>query len=706
MKLSLRSAAGTTRRNIGHTNVNAIAWILAGLALGCSQRNEWRDHYIDPPASPRPKPTPTPSPTSVSSEGSDAAAPSVDSSDGSSLGDAGEGSSGALDGGRDAGNLEADAAADGGPDAQAPFAEGAPLVNAALDELALDVFGTYDNRYWFVVSGEQVSKMNERRYGGPIGMYGDIYSPIGGSGGKTYVDHLLVTNPSGATADVGKVQATLVGGSTYRPWTESTLPNIKIDSNEFQDQVRVGGYEHLRFNNGVIGSIFREKFAFDFYRALGYPAPNAGYAWVSSTVWSPEVAVPYIVVEAYKRQFCRDRDDYFGGECPNMWEFAQDITSPEIFGEPDACQYSECDSTVAREMSELVAQTPQAPGFKATTAAYIDWESFHEFQCLSWLFGTPDDYVHGGNNTVIVERPDGKFQFLPYSVDISFNHDWGGGGTQLPGYTALPRGCQADPDCWADTIATCQVLVEAYVAADPVARLDALYADLDAAGMLRQGDETRYEQMRDGIHNRIAGLNDELVYWRDNPNGTYGNHCQYPHVQCGDGCALPQDCYLCGEEPGPRPLPGGQLWLLGDDAGVLGASSTTTSTGEVATSSQATSESSAGSSTASSAPLASSAGDAGTALDAGTTGTTGAVAASSADSASSAESNAAAPSSDSPVTTELGAVADGGGVVPFTDGGGVIDAGYGYSDGQPTSGGGDTTGGNVCQPYINYYYVR
>src|SRR5690606_19246195 len=46
-----------------------------------------------------------------------------------------------------------------------PFEEGAPVVNATPAELSLDVFGTFDNSYWFVVSAEEVERMNER-YGG------------------------------------------------------------------------------------------------------------------------------------------------------------------------------------------------------------------------------------------------------------------------------------------------------------------------------------------------------------------------------------------------------------------------------------------------------------------------------------------------------------------------------------------------------------
>jgi len=342
-----------------------------------------------------------------------------------------------------------------------------------------------------------------------------------------------------------------------------------------------------------------------------------------------------------------------------MWEFADDILWPDVFARPASCQYSDCDATLAMQMSARVAQTPPGPGFKHETSAFIDWDAFHEFQCLSWLFGTPDDYIHAGNNTLLVERPDGRFQFLPYSVDISFNHQWGW-STPLIGHTALPYGCQSDPDCWADTIATCEVLTNAYVAADPVGRLDNLYAELEAAGMLRRGDDARYNEMRSGIQTRLDGLADELAYWRDNPDGNYGE-CPYPHVQCGDYCALPEECYLCGHEPKPEPprplpVPGVPLRLLAGDGGTA---------------------------------------DGGTA-DGGT--------------ADGGTADGAAPDG----RAEAGAGSSGGltfGEVTSTRGGADLDSGVPAPDTGATEvavtsdGTDDTTGGQTCQPYINHYSV-
>lgn len=419
-----------------------------------------------------------------------------------------------------------------------PLVEGAPIVNTSAQALELDLFGTNKNKYWFIATPQQIDAINEEFQGGNWYGGGDIYAPTGGAGGKRTIEHLLVTTPDGKTADFGEMQVKLVGQSSGRPWTEQTLPNFKIDSDDVTPGLRLDGYEHLRFNNAIVGSIFREKFIYDYYQALGYPAPRATYGWVSSTAWPSDVEVPYIVVESYKRGFCRERPEYFGGECPNMWEFASDM-GWGVFDVPDNCQFENCDSSRANEFEEVVVEAQQGLATVDEVGQYVDWTRFHEFQCLSWIFGTGDDAIHGGNNTVWVERPDGKFQLLPYSIDISL---WGW-DVGLSGYTTVADICQRDAGCWADTMAVCEGLVAGFISADPVSRIDALRDELDDAGMLRAGDDQRYREIRGVLQDLAANLPARLEQYRDSPWGP--QYCNYPQVDCNGACVYPADCYLC-----------------------------------------------------------------------------------------------------------------------------------------------------------------
>ena len=118
-----------------------------------------------------------------------------------------------------------------------------------------------------------------------------------------------------------------------------------------------------------------------------------------------EADVPYVVVEAYKPQFCKLREAELGGGCVNMWEFYGDIGSG-MLGFEDSCQFSECDSTRGLEFEEAVAYTPQGEGFKEALSEWLDWDAFHRFQCLSWILETGDDALHNMNNVLLVERVD------------------------------------------------------------------------------------------------------------------------------------------------------------------------------------------------------------------------------------------------------------------------------------------------------------
>jgi hypothetical protein len=451
-------------------------------------------------------------------------------------------------------------------DAGSPLSTlGVPAADVSPGALALDVFGALGNHYWFQVSSGQVELMNAPYLGG--GNYGDLYTPQG-SPEPSFVDHLFVTSAGEAshTADFGKVQVRLVGQSTGRPWTENTLPNFKLDVDEFVEKGRIGGLEHLRLNNAVVGSIYREKLTFDLYRALGYPAPRTAYAWVSASVWGAGIDVPYIAVEAYKPQFCELREAELGGGCVNMWEFYGDIGAG-ILGLADNCQFSECEPTRALEFEDAVAATPFGDGYKAELMDWVDWDAFHRFQCLSWILETGDDALHNLNNFVLVERADGRFQHLPYSVDISLGQDWYP-VVPLGGANTLAMGCQSDAECWADTIATCEVLIDAFTNAAPVAMLDAINTELEQAGMLRPGDGGRYTALRRHIEQRLVDLPVELEDNRDGPS--FGEECPYPLLQCGDSCVLyPEDCVVC-EPAAPEELPEDDDGASGDDAADAG----------------------------------------------------------------------------------------------------------------------------------------
>jgi hypothetical protein len=434
-------------------------------------------------------------------------------------------------------------------DSDAPFStdDWSGLVpNIAPADQEIDLFGVAGHRFWAEVSNEQVNKMNqEAGFGGylpaPVAKFywgGDIYTPDG-SGSAMYIDHLVVEDKvSGSIADYGKVQAKTVGQSTARAWTANSIPNMKVDMDEFQDHLRLGGEEHFRLNNALVGSIFREQLAYRFYRLLGYPAARSTFAFFGNPVWGDDVWVPMVLSEVYKGEFCRINQEILGGACESLWE---------CYGDPGegyvdaSCKLKECATNRIGELYTRISQAPTGEGFAAALEDIIDWPLFHKFQCLSWMFWTGDDTLHNHNNTVIVERDDGRLVWLPYSVDISMGQEWYQ-NTPLYGDTAEARGCQQDSVCWADTVATCQTLIDEFVALKPEELLDETEAMLTDLGMMRDGDEQRAQFIRDWLVQRQIDLPGEL----EESSGLMGpNGCPVGQDRCNYDweCHTVEDCH-------------------------------------------------------------------------------------------------------------------------------------------------------------------
>lgn len=471
----------------------------------------------------------------------------------------------------DAGNVP-DASDDAGqmPDAATdagdpPLSFGGLTVTVTPEEQVLDLFGHAGHRFWFEVSNDQLAALNSNQGGFPG--EGDIYTPGSGDGGvANYADHVLVQDVvTQSVADYGKVEVALVGESTFRQWDQGHIPNVRVDTNEFEKGKRIGSFEHMRFNNALVGSIFREGLAHQIYRALDYPALRSTHAFLGSSVWGEDVWVPMTLMEMYKRRFCRDNEALIGGTCENMWEFPGDLGNGGGGGFPipidklpgpgpdpapgdgddrvpaEWCQVSECDNTRLIEVMDVLAATAQAPGFKDALDAYIDWDRFHQFQCLSWIMWTGDDPIHNSNNNLIIEREsDHKLIWAPYSVDISAGQDWYT-NVSLTGSGSIASGCQRDPDCWADTIATCEDLIMRFDDLNPEEMVDVLVSELTDLEMMRYGDDERAEALREWFVWRQSVLADELEIFRYLPDDN-GN-CPMDLELCGDGgCGTTEQC--------------------------------------------------------------------------------------------------------------------------------------------------------------------
>jgi len=505
-----------------------------------------------------------------------------------------------------------DAAVEDAGTTPGPKVIGGLTIDTKATDQKLDLFGVAGHRFWIEVSDDQRELMNNAQagfgggggWGGPGGIkiddlpvhakpapppepgggMGDIALPGNGGGNgldagvdagwiptddgfgnpylppgvgeeRTHADHVVVQDAvAGSVADYGRIEVKLVGQSTFQPWTTRTIPNLRFDMDEYKKGLLLGDFEHFRLNNNSVGKIFREVLAHGVYRALGYPALRATHAFLGSNVWGEGNWIPMTLIEVYKQKFCEDNQQALGGSCVNMWEFGSDIT----YLEPNAdyCQLKSCNDERLLALSKAVGATPPGPGFKSSLESFIDWDRFHQFQCMSWIMWSTDDAIRG-NNTVIVERDDGRFVWLPYSIDISTGL---GGAYDVPlyGYTSVATGCQADPECWKDTIATCEDMIEKFDALNPERMADESIASLTKLGMLREGDEARGQSIRSWYAWRQKGLKKELERYREpqNPN-------------CPEGTCPNYDAGVGFPGEGGVDVLDGSVGTPEDDAGVI-----------------------------------------------------------------------------------------------------------------------------------------
>jgi hypothetical protein len=114
-------------------------------------------------------------------------------------------------------------------------------------------------------------------------------------------------------------------------------------------------------------------------------------------------------------------------------------------------------------------------------------------------------------------------------------------------------------------------MLEDFAELDPIEKLDAMYSDLETEGMLRDGDEGRYESLRSWFERRFEDMSSELEGYRDLPLT-----CGYPYVSCNGECVLEGECYggcdpipwepaMGQPEPRPAPIEGIAIGVPGPD---------------------------------------------------------------------------------------------------------------------------------------------
>ncbi len=267
---------------------------------------------------------------------------------------------------------------------------------------------------------------------------------------------------------------------------------FKVDLNRYVAGQSFHGLEKLTLNNMIVDCSFaKERLAMTAFRALGIPAPRAGYVWITVN------GVPYglyLNIETPDDVFLARHYDAPDGnlyEAEYLWwpdgsylliDF--NVESQDHFELEEGEDVGHAD---VHAITEVLDHHAYSPGFYDQMDPLLDWD--HHLRMVAgeqWL-GQLDGYSLNTNNyRVYFDPADGRAQILPWDLDYAFQYDWAWGMSWYHPYGRLSAACWADPDCHHDhmlavdeacdtldaqdllaEIAQIQTLVMPHVHADP-----------------------------------------------------------------------------------------------------------------------------------------------------------------------------------------------------------------------------------------------
>ena len=210
-------------------------------------------------------------------------------------------------------------------------------------------------------------------------------------------------------ADVGVRKKGFVGSQS------DTKPSLKLRFDKYVDDQSLGGVmERMTLNNSVQDPSFVNTcMSYRVFAAAGSPAPRCNFATVS--VNGKDLGL-YVHVEEFKKPFLRRHFDSADG---NLYEGTVSDFTPEYRGtiekktNEDEDDWSDIDAVVA-----ALEDTSDA-GLEAL-AEIVDLDRFLTFWATEVLVGQWDGYAGHRNNYWFYREPGGRFVFLPWGTDGTF----------------------------------------------------------------------------------------------------------------------------------------------------------------------------------------------------------------------------------------------------------------------------------------------
>jgi hypothetical protein len=256
---------------------------------------------------------------------------------------------------------------------------------------------------------------------------------------KTYVAGDVEVHFKNDDVALGSVGVRLKGNyGSFRTLDQKAAFLLNFD--EFKDKQTLFGLEKIALNNMVQdASMIHERLSYRLFREGGVPASRTAYA----TVWvNDELYGLYATVEATDDS--RYLEAWFGDDEGSLYEgaYGSDLQDglAQSFDQDNGADVGLAD---LQELIDALDAMNDPSTFVADASKVLDLDEYLAFAATEIFIGHWDGYAWTKNNFYVYRRPDGRWTFMPWGTDQTFNdylHPWFGGGR-------LQQMCDASLEC-------------------------------------------------------------------------------------------------------------------------------------------------------------------------------------------------------------------------------------------------------------------
>lgn len=254
---------------------------------------------------------------------------------------------------------------------------------------------------------------------------------------KVYAPALWQWTDAGGTSPPQRVDIRIKGSITLRPWADKPSLKVHFARHDERGPRSFRGAKKLSLHNlSYDPSAIREWLAYDLMRAAGQPAPRVGWAMLRVNGVAKHL---YALVENYDEVFL---GDWFATTTA-LYEADGDLAGGSLVG----FFLDEGDSMAPLEaLATRVLAVSQGRSRPTVALPEVDWVQLARMQGLEEVLQHTDGMRSGCHNYFMHLDDDGRWAFLPWSVDLTLLEGYGDSGP-IGACSIFAQLCDRDEQC-------------------------------------------------------------------------------------------------------------------------------------------------------------------------------------------------------------------------------------------------------------------